>query len=59
MSKNSSHKNEFVECESCKSQPGSPALCPSCYSNRLTISNLKQEILILEEVLTKVKKILP
>ncbi len=33
---------EFTECESCSSKPGTPALCPSCLSNRDVIYSLTE-----------------
>lgn len=30
----------FIECDTCRVKPGSPALCSSCYNNRRVIDDL-------------------
>lgn len=35
---------DFVECDSCRSKPGTPALCASCLHNREVIIVLKQTL---------------
>lgn len=36
------HKGQFVECVSCRSKPGWPALCRGCLHNREVIGNLQR-----------------
>lgn len=38
------NKNEFWECEACRTKPGTPLLCKSCLHNRAIISKLWTEI---------------
>lgn len=33
---------EFMECASCRAQPGSPLLCESCIHNRSVIDSLRE-----------------
>lgn len=33
---------EFVECDSCRSKPGSPQLCGGCRHNRAVISSFQR-----------------
>lgn len=47
---------EFVECPQCDAKPGSPTLCPSCLSNRGTISRLNERIEELEAALAIITK---
>lgn len=35
-------QDQWVECDSCASKPGSPALCAGCLANRDTFSRLKE-----------------
>lgn len=38
----------FVECASCESKPGTPALCASCLANRDTIAKLQARVDVIE-----------
>lgn len=46
---------EFWECESCRSKPGTPALCESCLHNRKVISDLQWSSI---KILRKIKEII-
>ena len=35
---------DFVECDACRTKPGSPQLCNGCLRNRDTILELQEEI---------------
>lgn len=37
-------EQDFVECQTCAKQPGSPVLCPSCLQNRKLISDLQRQL---------------
>ncbi len=46
-------KYEFVPCGSCASKPGTPAMCPSCISNRQAINALSNQMTILASAMKK------
>ena len=37
-------EQDFVECQTCAKQSGSPVLCPSCLQNRKLISDLQRQL---------------
>lgn len=39
-----SNLSDFVECEACRSKPGTPVLCDGCLHNRKLIGDLKSEL---------------
>ena len=49
--------NEFMECDTCRAKPGSPALCAGCLHNRQAMSDLGRRIVELEAQL-KVERFL-
>lgn len=51
------HK-EFIECDTCKTKPGSPTLCMGCYSNRNLISQQAREIKDFEVKLVLIEDLL-
>ncbi len=45
------NKHEYTECDSCAAKAGSPTLCNGCYINRCAISELKEEVKKLDQIL--------
>ena len=48
--------SNFVECADCKSKPGSPVLCDSCYNNRSVIASLERDNRFYKNTITKLKR---
>jgi hypothetical protein len=38
------HKGDFMECDTCRAKPGSPALCRGCLHNREVIFELRKKL---------------